>query len=48
MNLQMLNLSQGTIRVYIFTRYSKIGVTSRVQVLLFAQQNPHILNRIYL
>lgn len=38
-----LHLSQGTVRVYISTIYSKLGFTSRVQALLFAQQNPDIL-----
>lgn len=38
-----LNLSEGTVRVYITALYSKIGVTSRVQALLYAQLNPTIL-----
>ncbi|MFZ0578532.1 MAG: LuxR C-terminal-related transcriptional regulator [Psychrobacillus psychrotolerans] len=38
-----LDLSQGTVRVYISTIYSKLGVTSRVQALLLAQQNQGIL-----
>ncbi|HWL26450.1 MAG TPA: LuxR C-terminal-related transcriptional regulator [Ureibacillus sp.] len=39
-----LHLSQGTVRVYISSLYSKLGVTTRVQALLFAQQNGDLLN----
>jgi len=37
-----LNLSEGTVRVYITALYSKIGVTSRVQAILYGQLNPTI------
>lgn len=34
-----LHLSEGTVRVYISTLYSKLAVTSRVEAILLAQQN---------
>jgi len=41
-----LHLSQGTVRVYISSLYSKLGVTTRVQALLFAQKNGEILTQV--
>ena len=39
-----LHLSEGTVRVYLSTLYSKLGVTSRVQAILLAQENKEILH----
>lgn len=38
-----LHLSEGTVRVYLTALYSKLGVTSRVEAILYAQSHPSIL-----